>query len=291
MIMKIKFISLIISLLLSNGLFGYSRKTTETCTVTYMANEGFLIKTKNSKVLIDALFGGIKGKWCDQPGDSVSGLMTSGIVPFDNINIVLVSHRHSDHFNAPMTIDFLKNNKKSFLICPDQVNERLKLTAGFSEVYDQIIPIRSQEHPDTSFIVNGISIRAMRLKHGSWIETDSATGKRVDLHEGVENIGYLIEQDGFSILHTGDCNSANKPQFNAYNLSAKEIDAAFFDRAFLRPEGLDIISENISTKNIILMHIEPARREYYKTYVKDIPGFFVFREQMEQKVIIKQDNK
>jgi L-ascorbate metabolism protein UlaG (beta-lactamase superfamily) len=113
----------------------------------------------------------------------------------------------------------------------------------------------------------------------------------VDLHEGVENIGYLIEQDGFSILHTGDCNSANKPQFNTYNLSTKEIDAAFFDRAFLRPEGLDIISENISTKNIILMHIEPARREYYKTYVKDIPGFFVFREQMEQKVIIKQDNK
>jgi L-ascorbate metabolism protein UlaG (beta-lactamase superfamily) len=285
--MKMKFITLIISLLLSNGLFVSSRKTAENCTVTYIANEGFLIETANHKVLIDALFGNIKGNWCDQPGDSVSRLMTSGIAPFDNINIVLISHRHSDHFNAPMTFDFLRNNKKSVLICPDQVNERLKLTAGWSELSDRIIAIRSQEHPDTSFIVNGISIRALRLKHGSWIETDSATGKRVDLYEGVENIGYLINQDRFVILHTGDCSSSNKTQFNAYNLSTKEIDVAFFDRAFLKPEGLDIISENISTKNIILMHIEPAKREYYKTYVKDIPGFFVFREQMEQKVIIK----
>lgn len=112
--------------------------------------------------------------------------MTNGIVPFDSINIVLVSHRHADHFNAPMTIDFLRNNKKSVLICPDQVHERLKLIAGYSEVSERIKAIRSQEHPDTSFIVNEISIRAMRLKHGSWIETDSATGKSVDLHEGVE---------------------------------------------------------------------------------------------------------
>jgi len=285
--MKSKFITVLISLLLTNGSFVYTQKTSDTCMVTYIANEGFLIKTTNHKVLIDALFGNIKGNWCDQPGDSVIRLITSDVEPFDNINIVLISHRHSDHFNAPMTIDFLRNNKNSVLICPDQVNDRLKLTAGFSEVSERIIAIRSQEHPDTSFVVNGIKVRAMRLKHGSWIETDSATGKRVDLHEGVENIGYLIQQDGFTLLHTGDCNSTNKAQLNAYNLSIKKIDVAFFDRAFLRPEGLDIINENINTDNIFLMHIEPARREYYKTYVKDIPGFFVFREQMEQKVIIK----
>lgn len=136
----------------------------------------------------------------------------------------------------------------------------------------------------------GHSIRAMLLKHGSWIETDPANGKSVDLHEGVRNMGYLIEKDGFTILHTGDCNSTNKPQFNAYGLSTKKIDVAFFDRAFLMPEGLDIISENVMTKNIVLMHIEPARREYYKTYVKEIPGFFVFKEQMGQKIISKYDN-
>jgi L-ascorbate metabolism protein UlaG (beta-lactamase superfamily) len=285
--MKIKLIPLIISLLLSNGLFVYSLKTTKTCTVTYIANEGFLIETTNHKVLIDALFGNMKGNWCDQPGDSVIRLMTNGVIPFDNINIVLVTHRHSDHFNAPMTINFLRNNKSAVLICPDQVNERLKPAAGFSDVSERIIAIRSQEHPDTSFMVKGIKIRAMRLKHGSWMETDSATGKSVDLHEGVENIGYLIQQDGFTLLHTGDCNSTNKSQFNAYKLSTKEINVAFFDRAFLRPEGLDIINENINTNNIFLMHIEPARREYYRTYVKDIPGFFVFSGQMEQKIILK----
>ena len=68
---------LVISILFANGLFVYSQKMTDSCTVTFIANEGFLIGTTNHKVLIDALFGNIKGNWCDQPGDSVTRLMTS----------------------------------------------------------------------------------------------------------------------------------------------------------------------------------------------------------------------
>jgi len=101
----------------------------------------------------------------------------------------------------------------------------------------------------------------------------------------VENLGYLIESDGTIVLHTGDCNAANKSQFTALNLSSKEIDAAFFDRAFLKPEGFEIIAENIRSRNIILMHLEPARREYYKSYIKDIPNFYVFNRQMEKMII------
>ncbi len=110
-----------------------------TCTVTYIANEGFLIGTKNKKILVDALFDGIKGDWCDQPGDSVSNLMIQGIAPFDG-------------------------------------NERLKLILGYSDISDRVIDLKSQDHPDTTISMHGMNIRAMRLKHGSWLETDSATG-------------------------------------------------------------------------------------------------------------------
>jgi L-ascorbate metabolism protein UlaG (beta-lactamase superfamily) len=237
----------------------------------------------SKKIMVDALFGGIKGTWCDQPTDSISRMMISGMAPFDNIDIAFVSHEHADHFNASMTIDFLKNNVTSFLVCPDQVNDLLKLTEGYPDVYGRIIPINSDVHPDFSFSMNGLDIRAMRFRHGSWIETDSVSGKQVDLHEGVENMGYMISSDDFTFFHSGDCSTSDSVAFVKYKLSAKEFDFAFFDRVFLRPEGMKIIEQNIRTKNIILMHIEPGRSDYYKSILKDYPEFIIFSKLMEKK--------
>lgn len=253
------------------------------CTVTYIANEGFLITTKNKKILVDALFGGIRGNWCDQPGDSVAGLMLNDLDPFDNIDVVLVTHRHADHFKAEMTLDFLKNNEKAILVCPEQAHAKLVSLPGYQEVSDRIIGIESTIHPDTTVSANGIVIRAMRFRHGSWFETDSVTGKKTDLHEGVENLGYLVEADGVLFLHTGDCNTADKASFAAYDLKSKEIDIVFLDRVFLRQEGQELLNEHIRTNNIILMHIEPNKRDYYKTILKEAPIFFIFSLPLETK--------
>jgi len=263
-------------------------ETEKSCQLTYTGNEGFLIETVNRKILVDGLFGGIKGRWCDQPGDSISMMMINGTAPFDNIDIVFVSHRHSDHFNAAMTINFLKNNAKTFLVCPDQVNDLLKLTEGYPDVYGRIIHINSVEHPVFYFSMNGINIKAMKFRHGSWIETDTVTGKQVDIHEGVENLGYLIEADGFTFFHSGDCSTTDKPAFETYKLSAKEIDFAFFDRVFLRPEGMKIIEQNIRADHIVLMHIEPGKSDYYKSILKDYPEFLIFSKLMEKKEINKK---
>ena len=263
------------------------KRPEDVCSVTYIANDGFLVATKNKKILADALFGGIKGNWCDQPGDSVSNLMLKGIAPFDDIHVVLVSHRHADHFNARMIIDFLRNNPGAILVCPAQVEDLLKTAAGYADITSRLKAIRSQDHPDTTVIVNGLTIRAMRLRHGSWMETDSLTGKRVDLHEGVENLGYLIESDSCRILHTGDASVTAKSQFEVLDLSAGELDVAFFDRTFLRPEGLNIIRDNILTKNLVLMHLEPARKEYYTQYIKNIPGLTVYTKQLDKRVITR----
>ena len=104
----------------------WSQEGREQCSITYVANDGFLYETKTGKVLIDALFGGIKGNWCDQPDDSVSNLILNGIIPFNNIDVVLITHYHVDHFNGPMVMSFLRNNKKPVLICPSQVTDMLK---------------------------------------------------------------------------------------------------------------------------------------------------------------------
>ena len=284
--MKIKSIPFVIIIVFGASRL-WSQETKVQCSVTYVANDGFLYETKTGKVLVDALFGGIKGNWCDQPNDSVSKLMLNGIVPFNNIDAVLITHYHSDHFNGPMVITFLRANRKSVLVCPWQVDEVLKKNPGYSDVADRIHKFKSDNQFDTLITVNKINIRALRFNHGSFFETDSVTGKKYDLHSNVENFGYIIDTDGFSLFHAGDCSFSDKSHFETYHIKDRDFDMVFLDRTFLRKEGQEIMNSLIHTKELVFMHIEPERNEYYKSIIKDAPGLSVFTEKMGKKLISK----
>jgi L-ascorbate metabolism protein UlaG (beta-lactamase superfamily) len=275
-------------LLLLTWVSSWSQQLADSCKITYIANEGFLLETAKHKILIDALFGNIEGNWCDQPGDSLMNLMFNGIRPFNDIEIILISHSHSDHFWAPLVINFLQKNSNAVLVCPEQVNEVLMKNKEYASVSGNIHPLKSETIFDTTLYIHEASIRVLRLKHGSWFEKDSVSGKSIDLHQNVENFGYLIKADGFTFLHTGDGSVENKAQFSRYDLAAGEIDVAFFDRVFLRPEGLNLIGEYIRAKNIIFMHIEPGKGEYYRSVIKSIPEMFVFLRPGEKRTIVRE---
>ncbi|MCI0474574.1 MAG: MBL fold metallo-hydrolase [Ignavibacteria bacterium] len=257
----------------------YAQEPSSSCSVTYIANEGFLAETAKHKVLFDALFGGIKGNWCEQPGDSILNLMTAGNPPFDKVNITFVSHRHADHFKEKPVIDFLKNNKNSVLICPEQVNEILMKNSDYNLVSGRITAINSL---DTLLKADGITVRAMKFNHGSYFETDTATGQKYDLHKNVQNYCYFVESEGFTILHTGDCSTSEIQRFEELELKNKSIDIAFFGRTFLKKEGMEIIN-GLNLNNIVFMHIEPGRTEYYKSFVKDIPQITIFDGKSDKK--------
>jgi L-ascorbate metabolism protein UlaG (beta-lactamase superfamily) len=262
----------------------FAPEIVRTCTVTYIANEGFLVETASHKVLIDALFGNLKGNWCDQPGDSVLNLMISGNAPFDKINLLLVSHKHSDHFSAPLVIRFLRHHPETVLVCPGQVDRILQRDTGYSSVSGRIRSVRADSLADTTLHLDQALVRALGLKHGSWIEKDTVTGTSYDIHRDIENLGYLIETDGVSIFHSGDGSAKNNIQFGKLGMAGKEIDVAFFDRIFLRPEGMTIISEDVHARNIIFMHVEPGKAEYYRSVIKGIPEMSVLATPGEKKV-------
>ncbi len=269
--------------------------TNKNCEVLYVANEGFLVETKNHKVLIDALFGGIKGNWCDQPNDSLINKMIFGVPPFDNIDLVLITHKHVDHFNKQMTIDFLKNNSKSVLICPYQVNELLKNDADYSKISARITSIKPANPFDTTLISNNnIKVRILRFNHGSYYLNDSLTGEPINIHKDIENFGYLIEADSFSFFHSGDDNPINISQYKAYNFQQLKIDVAFLDRVFLTPKGMDLVKDFIKTRNLVYMHINPSGRGFYQS-IKNLPGaipkIIIYNKPLERKNFSLSDNK
>jgi L-ascorbate metabolism protein UlaG (beta-lactamase superfamily) len=72
--------------------------------VTYIGNEGFLIETANKKILSDALWGEIENTSYEVPSDSLITLMREAKAPFDKIDLISISHKHQDHFNAEPTL-------------------------------------------------------------------------------------------------------------------------------------------------------------------------------------------
>jgi len=253
-------------------------------TITYIANEGFLIQTSNCKILSDALFGGIKGNWCEQPGDSLLNLIINGQPSFDNIGVVLISHKHADHFNEKMVSEFMVKNPGTILLCPDQVNQLLEKSPSYPQFSERVRAINYSKNKDTSIVINDIHIKAMAMKHGEYLEKDPNTGELKDLHKDIENIAYLVKTKSCTFFHSGDASVKAFENFKEAFLESERIDFAFLDRVFMQPGGMNVISSLIKPEKMIFMHIEPSKVEYYKNIIKDFPEIFIFSKPLESVV-------
>ena len=68
--------------------------------VTYIANEGFLIKSGDKTILIDAIFGDQEYGFCDIPDEVQIEAMCKAKYEYSNIDLIAATHSHIDHFYA-----------------------------------------------------------------------------------------------------------------------------------------------------------------------------------------------
>jgi L-ascorbate metabolism protein UlaG (beta-lactamase superfamily) len=283
--MKIK--NAISFLLILSFMRAFSQTEPGTFAVTYIANDGFLIETPGHKILVDALFGNADSSKYQQPGDTLLDRIIHGTPPFQSVDVVLVTHKHTDHFDPGIVIRFLQKNRGSVLVCPGQVNEILAKNKGYVKIAPRIRALKADSISDTTLFVGNVKIRALGLKHNPWFEADSLRGPMHDIHKDTRNLGYVVETDSILFFHTGDGSVWNKLQFSLYNIAALKLNVAFLDRSFLRPEGINILNENLHAENIVLMHVEPGRTDYYRNIVKDYPEFYVFGKPGETRMYKK----
>ena len=239
--------------------------------VTYIANAGFLIEYGSKRVLIDALH-----SWPNfqSTPDEVFNDMRAAKPPFENIDLVLVTHPHPDHFHPDMIELFLANHAHSKLIAPPVAAELLKISAPerfemFAE--DQIIRIDINIGDVLDVSENGIDLKIFGLEHNG--------------PSNMLNFGFLIKIDDKTLLHEGDAN-INNEYFKSPGHKSENIDI-IFENDHLRkdPERQKIIGDHIKPKHRIGMHIQPKNFKSVSKQIKvKFPDEIIFKKPMEKRV-------
>jgi len=225
--------------------------------VHYIANEGFLIEVGAKKVLIDALFDNQSITWCHVPDETTLRKMETAEAPFDGVDLILVTHAHPDHFSPQLVIRRLRNDPAAVVIGPPQMVAALGAAgATEQEIKERIVEVDLELFDSIALDVAGFGVRAYRLKHSEYMIEDPETGDKIDRHRNVENLIYLIEVDGKSLLHVGDAVLSQNPElFNDGVFEKVDLDVAFIEYFDWSEETRAILDRWMNVDHTVFMHL------------------------------------
>lgn len=223
--------------------------------VTYLGNEGFLVRSGSQVVLFDALFGEGLPDYDRVPPEVVRD-MEIGHPPFANVNVVFISHVHPDHFDLPSTVRFLKAHPLTAVVAPTEVSQQLrKALAGKAGKASQIRTVSAQSGQIITCYEGGIQIGVFPLPHGN-----------------VENLAYLVVLHGRTVLHVGDADIPMKA-LAGLKLFDHRIDLAFIPFWQLT-ENAEAVRDQIGANVVVPMHlITHATTADTKEYLEHIGGY------------------
>lgn len=216
-------------------------------TVTFLANEGVLLTAGDRKVLIDALFEKYKTGFA-LPPDSTRAALAAARAPFNDVDAVLFTHYHGDHFHPAPLAAHMRANPRATLLTSRQVIDslsgRLSARDPITRRFRARSLARGAKHRE---VINGISIDLLGLPHGG----------RPD----VQHLGFIVELGGRRVLHLGDADF-NARTFADLRLDTMRIDVALVpDWALLDGPSRQIVQRWIRPRQIVAIHVMEGEGE------------------------------
>lgn len=239
-------------------------------TVTYLANEGLLLTADGKGVIIDALFrDGVSGYAHLDP--ATLSKLERAEPPFDHISMVLVTHRHGDHFDRESVATHLANNKNAVLISSEQVTKSIHQAAiDTGPMAARIRDVHPEGDEKIRQTVEGIAVDVLKLSHG---------GGRF---AGVLNFGFIVHLGGKRILHLGDAhlNDATRAPLEKHAIG---VDVACVPYWWLmNTEGRAYVVDVLKPKQVLAIHIPPKDAEQVSRIVNSaMPNAYAMTKQME----------
>lgn len=243
-----------------------------TLEVRYIANEGVLLTSRDKRVLIDGLHRKYNDAYAYLP-DTEREKIESAKEPFDKIDLLLVSHRHGDHFHPESIGNYLKSSPKTVFASSHQVVEEVAAKfADYAAIKNRVTPITFSLKTRQAMKLAGIDVDFLSVGHGS--------GR----HAVIQNLGHVITIGGKKILHVGDA-EITPEIFDAFDLETKSIDIAILPYWFLTSKtGSVLVEQHIKPKHLIAVHVGPAEGEQVTRDVKkNFPNADVFTTMLEKR--------
>lgn len=242
--------------------------------ITYIANEGVLLSAGGKQVLIDGLHRNERSfsHYAFLPPAEREKIETAQ-APFDKIDLLLVSHRHYDHFHAEAAGLHLKHNPKSVLVSSQQVvSEVAKNFKEYEAIKARVLAVTPPLKERVDVKVAGIEFEMLGLGHGSGRNSE------------IQNLGHVIKLGGKKFLHVGDV-EPDAEIFAKFNLDEAGIDIAILPFWFLTgKEGQAIVKEHIKPKHLIAVHLETLKAASINSQVKDaFPDAATFTTMLEKR--------
>ncbi|KAF5048927.1 Beta-lactamase superfamily domain protein [anaerobic digester metagenome] len=152
--------------------------------IAQVVNAGLLIEGTHKKILIDGIHNVKTHEW-STVDNGLMDYIIYGKDKFQDINYLLFTHQHSDHFNLEKTCEYIRNNKTEHLITTRLNDAQLIMT-------DLLMELDKDFYEPGDIDFNNVKIKYIRTKHLA--------------HEkvGIDHYVYIVEIDNKKILYLGD---------------------------------------------------------------------------------------
>lgn len=231
--------------------------------VTFVGNSGFLITVGDKKVLIDAFFEGFPDGYILP--ENVQDALVNARPPFEDIDLILATHDHADHFSAQWVRQHMQNNPDAIFISTSQAAEQL------ANLGERVIAADPVAGSPVQVEANGIQVEAIYLSHGT---PPSGVAETF-------NNAYIITIDGIKCFHTGDIEDLNNVV--RYNLVTQNIDLAFIVPFYLRDGSARNTLENwIGAKFLFPIHYQYTQPAFRADQIlSNYPAAIIFSQELE----------
>ena len=223
--------------------------------ISYLGNAGFLISDGEHTVLIDALFGeGLAGY--PVVDEARRADLERAAAPFDEVDVVLATHHHGDHFAPDAVARHLSANPRALFLSTPQALDRLRAAvddfAPLAQRAHGVLPPEGERH---TVRLLGLDVTLLPLHHGR------------DRDPPVENVAFLFELGGRKLLHAGDT-VVRVADLAPYDLASESIDVAMLPFWLLVYDDWEGVPERIAAGEILAMHVPApdAPASYYSPF-------------------------
>lgn len=195
--------------------------------VSYIGSTGYLLETAHKKVLVDPTYGDIVQKFgYPYASKETERKLLNAEVPFDNIDLILISHVHLGHFDAHKTYQCLKANSNATLLTTQGVADSIASVADdLNSVVERIVVPNIEFYSVLDTLIDGIAIRTTKVNH--WGPS--------------ELLQFSFSIDGLELAYYLDY---NKRAGQKHHVKTTDIDLAILDGALMLDDAKRLMFKN-----------------------------------------------